>query len=242
VIVTLQSIVLSRPRVYVIGDIHGRSDLLDQMVVQISRDLEANPINDCMTVTLGDYMDRGPDSRGVLDRLVRNPFPTDFVALKGNHEALFEMFLDDPAVAEHWRRLGGLETLHSYGVPVSNIMMGANYKQAATALAAAVPNEHFMFLASLKTSIITEKYFLCHAGVRPGVPLERQSIEDLLWIRDEFLESKTDFGRIVVHGHTPSERPEVLPNRINIDTGAFATGRLTCVVLGNAEPRFLTTA
>jgi serine/threonine protein phosphatase 1 len=121
-------------------------------------------------------------------------------------------------------------------------MMGANYKQAATALEAAVPDEHFTFLASLKTSVITEKYFLCHAGVRPGVPLERQSIEDLLWIRDEFLESKTDFGRIVVHGHTPSERPQVLPNRINIDTGAFATGRLTCVVLGNAEPRFLTTA
>jgi serine/threonine protein phosphatase 1 len=90
--------VLSKTRVYVIGDIHGRSDLLDRMVDHISRDLDANPINDCATVTLGDYIDRGPDSRGVLDRLVRNPFPTDFVALKGNHEALFEMFLDDPAV------------------------------------------------------------------------------------------------------------------------------------------------
>ena len=110
-------IVLDRTRIYVIGDIHGRSDLLDRMVEHISRDLEASPISDCMTVTLGDYIDRGPDSRGVLDRLVRNPFPTDFIALKGNHEALLGMFLDDPAVAEHWRRLGGLETLHSYGVP-----------------------------------------------------------------------------------------------------------------------------
>jgi serine/threonine protein phosphatase 1 len=152
------------------------------------------------------------------------------------------MFLDDPAVAEHWRRLGGLETLHSYGVPVSNLMMGANYEQAANELELAVPDEHFKFLASLKTSIITGKYFLCHGGVRPGIALERQAVEDLLWIRDEFLNSTMDFGRIVVHGHTPSERPEVLPNRINIDTGAFATGRLTCVVLEGARPRFLMTA
>src|SRR2546430_15065130 len=195
-----------------------------------------------MTVTLGDYIDRGLGTRGVLDRLVPNPLPTDFVALKGTHEALLEMFLDDPAVAEHWRRLGGLETLHSYGVPVSNLMMGANYEQAARALEAAVPDEHFKFLVSLKTSIITGKYFLCHAGVRPGIPLERQSVEDLLWIRDEFLNSTADFGRIVVHGHTPSERPEVLPNRINIDTGALATGRLTYVGLESAEARFLMTA
>jgi serine/threonine protein phosphatase 1 len=242
VVTISQPLVLDRTRIYVIGDIHGRSDLLDRMVDQISRDLDASPASDCVTVTLGDYIDRGPDSRGVLDRLVRNPFPTDFVALKGNHEALLEMFLDDPTVAEHWRRLGGLETLHSYGVPVGNLMMGANYEQAAKALEAAVPDEHFKFLASLKTSIMTGKHFLCHAGVRPGVPLERQSVEDLLWIRDEFLNSRVDFGRIVVHGHTPSERPEVLPNRINIDTGAFATGRLTCVVLESAEPRFLTTA
>src|SRR5438128_1190453 len=143
VVTTSQPLVLDRARIYVIGDIHGRSDLLDRMVDHISRDLDANPISDCMTVTLGDYVDRGPDSRGVLDRLVRNPFPTDFVALKGNHEALLEMFLDDPAVAEHWRRLGGLETLHSYGVPVSNLMMGANYEQAARALELAVPGEHF---------------------------------------------------------------------------------------------------
>src|SRR5262245_38877867 len=143
-------IVLDRARIYVIGDVHGRSDLLHRMVDHISRDLDANPISDCMTVTLGDYIDRGPDSHGILDRLVRNPFPTDFVALKGNHEALLEMFLDDPAVADHWRRLGGLETLHSYGVPVGNLMTGANYEQAARALEAAAPDEHFRFLASLK--------------------------------------------------------------------------------------------
>jgi serine/threonine protein phosphatase 1 len=242
VVIASQPLALNKTRIYVIGDIHGRSDLLDRMVDAISRDLQANPSSDCVTVTLGDYIDRGPDSRGVLDRLVRNPFPTDFVALKGNHEALLEMFLNDPAVAEHWRRLGGLETLHSYRVPVSQLMIGANYEQAAAALEEAVPDEHFKFLASLKTSAITGKYFLCHAGVRPGVPLERQNVEDLLWIRDEFLKSPVNFGRIIVHGHTPSEQPELLPNRINIDTGAFATGRLTCVVLESAQPRFLMTA
>jgi serine/threonine protein phosphatase 1 len=242
VITASPPVVLDRTRVYVVGDIHGRSDLLDQMVQHISRDLEANPTSDCVTVTLGDYIDRGPDSRGVLDRLVHNPFPTELVALKGNHEVLFEMFLNDPAVAEDWRRLGGLETLYSYGVPVSELMMGAKYQQAAAALEAAVPNEHFKFLASLRISVISGEYFLCHAGVRPGIPLERQSVEDLLWIRDEFLKSPADFGRIVVHGHTPSEQPEILPNRINIDTGAFATGRLTCVVLEGAQPRFLVTA
>src|SRR2546422_9879848 len=115
------------------------------MVEHISRDLEASPISDCMTVTLGDYVDRGPDSRGVLDRLVRNPFPTDFVALKGNHETLLKMFLDDPTVAEHWRRLGGLETLHSYGVPVGNLLIGANYEQAAGGAGGAGPDRAFQF-------------------------------------------------------------------------------------------------
>ena len=107
-VTTSQPIVLDYNRVYVIGDIHGRSDLLDRMVVQISQDLEMNPVGGNVTVTLGDYVDRRPDSRGVLERLARNPFPTDYVALKGNHEALFEEFLRDPMVAEHWRRLGGL--------------------------------------------------------------------------------------------------------------------------------------
>jgi serine/threonine protein phosphatase 1 len=238
---SLQPVLADGGRAYVIGDIHGRADLLDQMVALISRDLEANPSSDCLTVTIGDYIDRGPDSRGVLERLSRNPFPMRFLALKGNHEALLESFLGEPSVAEHWRHLGGLETIHSYRVPVSELMVGKNYDDAAKALRAALPEEHLKFLASLQTSIIVGKYFLCHAGVRPGVPLEHQSVDDLLWIRDEFLSSTVDFGKIVVHGHTPTERPEVLPNRINIDTGAFVTGRLTCAVLEGGKHRFLTT-
>jgi serine/threonine protein phosphatase 1 len=226
-------------RLYVIGDIHGRLDLLDRAIAAIQRDV-AEHGSGALTVTLGDYIDRGPASRGVLDRLAANPFPTPYVALKGNHEALLEAFLADPTVGMHWRRLGGLETLHAYGVPVSGLMVGKNYEEAADRLRAALPPEHTSFLQSLKTSLSHGKYFLCHAGVRPGVPLEQQSEEDLLWIRDEFLSSKMDFGKIVVHGHTPTAEPEVLPNRINIDTGAFATGQLTCVVLDEGGHRFLT--
>jgi serine/threonine protein phosphatase 1 len=197
--------------------------------------------NDSLTVTLGDYIDRGPNSRGVIERLLANPFPGRFIALKGNHEALLESFLEKPAVATQWRQLGGLETLHSFGVPVASLMVGRNYDQAAEQLRAALSQEHTTFLASLKTSLFVNQYFLCHAGVRPGVPLGSQREEDLLWIREEFLNSRMDFGKIVVHGHTPVEEPEVLSNRINIDTGAFATGRLTCVVLEGGSHRFIST-
>jgi serine/threonine protein phosphatase 1 len=228
-------------RIYVIGDIHGRSDLLDTMVGEIERDLRENPTADSLTVTLGDYVDRGPDSRGVLDRLAYNPFPTRYIALKGNHEAMFEAFLRDPTVASQWRRFGGLETLHSYGVSVAAVMIGKGFEEACTKLRQAVPEEHLRFLESLKLSLSVGDYFLCHAGVRPGVALERQRAEDLLWIREEFLNSRTSFGKVVVHGHTPTASPEVLPTRINIDTGAFATGRLTCLVLEGGKRRFLAT-
>lgn len=226
-------------RLYVIGDIHGRADLLDHMIAAIGRDVGQRPAGDALTVTVGDYVDRGPDSRGVIERLAHNPFATRFIALKGNHEALFETFLEDPAVADHWRRLGGLETLHSYGIDVAPLMRGRNYAAAAAALRAALPPTHAAFFASLATSLTAGRYFVCHAGVRPGVPLARQHEDDLLWIRDEFLESRADFGKIVVHGHTASEQPERRANRINVDTGAFMTGRLTCAVIEADDVRFL---
>ncbi len=230
-----------QPRCYVIGDIHGRSDLLDRMVDAIARDVQQSPTAKNLTVTLGDYVDRGPDSRGVLDRLVRNPFPTDYIAVKGNHEELFETFLTNPETGPQWRRLGGLETLHSYKVPVTPLMLGKGFNEAAQALRQALPEAHAAFIRGLKLSLIVGGYFFCHAGVRPGVALEKQRAEDLLWIRDEFLSSKAPFGRIVVHGHTPTSSPEVLANRINIDTGAFATGRLTCLVIEDSGLRFLST-
>lgn len=228
-------------RLYVIGDIHGRGDLLDRMIGAVTSDLAAHPAADTLVVTVGDYVDRGPDSRGVIERLRNNPFPTHYIALKGNHELLLERFLIDPQVAEHWRRFGGLETLHSYGVPVGDVARGRGYLEASRALAQAIPAAHLDFLASLRTSLTVGRHFICHAGVRPGLPLEQQTEEDLLWIREPFLTSRADFGKIVVHGHTPAEHPELVSNRINVDTGAFVTGRLTCAVLEGDGARFLTT-
>lgn len=225
-------------RVYAIGDIHGRLDLLERAIAAISRDVDAQG-PEALTITLGDYVDRGPASRGVIDRLAANPFPTPYVALKGNHEAVFERFLAAAEGGDHWRKFGGLETLHSYGVPVDDMMMGRNFEAAAERLRAALPDAHREFLASLKLSHTQGGYFFCHAGVRPGVALEKQSGTDLLWIREEFLGSTADFGKLVVHGHTPVDHPDVRPNRINIDTGAFITGQLTCIVLDETGHRFL---
>ncbi len=225
-------------RAYAIGDIHGRLDLLQRAIDAIHLDTqERGP--DAVTVTLGDYIDRGPASREVLDLLAGNPFPTPHVALKGNHEAVFEGFLKAGAGGDHWRKFGGLETLHSYGVPVADVMLGRNFDVAAERLRAVLPDTHRAFLASLRTSYTHGGYFFCHAGVRPGVALAQQSETDLLWIREDFLGSTMDFGKIVVHGHTPVEAPDVRPNRINIDTGAFITRQLTCVVLDGDGHRFL---
>ena len=209
------------------------------MIEAIARDLAQRPTQTALTVTVGDYVDRGPDSRGVIERLTRNPFPSPLVALRGNHESIFEEFLRDPSIADYWRRLGGLETLHSYGVDVAPLMRGRGHEEAAAALRAALPQSHVTFLASLRLTHSVGRYFLCHAGVRPGVPLARQREEDLLWIREEFLDSRADFGKVVVHGHTPCEAPELRPNRINVDTGAFMSGQLTCAVLEDAGVRFL---
>jgi serine/threonine protein phosphatase 1 len=233
---------MSEVRLYIIGDIHGRSDLLDKMVGQIHRDMDKFGHCESVTITLGDYVDRGWDSRGVLDRLSRNPFPTRYLALAGNHEALFEAFLQEPSVADRWRRFGGLETLNSYGVSIADIMLGKGFDAAARALRAAVPDEHYAFLASLKPYLSIGEYYFCHAGIRPSVPLEQQKIADLLWIREEFLSSKQHFEKMIIHGHSPNEWPEVKPNRINIDTGAFATGRLTCLVIDSERSRLLFTA
>jgi Calcineurin-like phosphoesterase len=225
-------------RLYVIGDIHGRLDLLDQLIDAIRRDAKGGKN---LIVTLGDYVDRGPNSRGVIDRLLTNPFPGDFIALKGNHEELLENFLDHPETGIQWRQLGGLETLYSFGIPVAPLLMGQQFAEAAKQLTNALSAAQLKFLRSLKTSLSVAHFFLCHAGVRPGVPLDRQREEDLLWIRDDFLNSNFDFGKIIVHGHTPTERPDVHKNRINIDTGAFITGRLTCVVLEDNAYRFIST-
>ncbi len=138
-----------------------------------------------------------------------------------------------------WIVNGGLETLHSYGVDVSQVRAGGGFDEAAEALRTVLPPEHGRLLAGLEMSLTSGDYFFCHAGIRPGVPFERQVEGDLLWIREEFLSARKPFGKVVVHGHTPTQEPEVLPHRINVDTGAYISGRLTCVVLEGASKRFL---
>lgn len=233
----LPSRMKSRPRlpegvrIYAIGDIHGRADLLDQILRQIDADLASNPAHHGIEVYLGDYIDRGPDSRKVIDRLAVRKRTHRTVFLKGNHETYLTDFVTNPAILEDWQRLGGLETLMSYGIALSINADQTARARFAGALDRALPESHRQFFRDLKLSFICGDFFFVHAGVRPGIALEKQREEDLLWIRHDFLLCEEDFGKFVVHGHTPVQQPDLRPNRINIDTGAYATGQLTCLML-----------
>jgi serine/threonine protein phosphatase 1 len=226
-------------RIYAIGDIHGCSDLLAQLLLRIDRHLSSNPVHDAIQVFLGDYIDRGPNSREVINQLIERALNHNAVFLKGNHEAWLLEFLKDPRSLESWGEYGGLQTLLSYGLSPSISRTFADSKVLASELNAALPESHRRFLNGLKPTFVCGNYFFVHAGVRPKIALSKQKENDLLWIRDEFLSYEKDFGKIIVHGHTPVIEPDVRPNRINIDTGAYATGRLTCAVLENSTVAFL---
>jgi serine/threonine protein phosphatase 1 len=226
-------------RVYCVGDIHGRDDLLRQMAKEVEADLAASSFDKAVTVFLGDYVDRGLGSMQVVERLARGEWPTSVIALAGNHEDLLMAFLEEEGVLEAWRSLGGLETLHSYGVNLGPAMAKRDFGAVQAEFAARFPEGHRQFVEGLKISTVIGDYFFCHAGVRPGVPLDRQNRNDLLTIRDAFLSSEAEHGKLVVHGHTPSLVPEIRPNRIGIDTAGYATGRLTCLVLENDQRRFM---
>jgi serine/threonine protein phosphatase 1 len=230
-------------RIYAIGDIHGRADLLAQLAHLILLDIRAAPPSGrALVVFLGDYIDRGMDSRGVLDALTRSAFKTQAVFLRGNHEAMMLAFLDDVGAGPGWIQNGGLETLHSYGIDTVGLRTGGSLETAQSALRDALPPTHLDFLLSTRLTFTSGDYFFCHAGARPGRLLTEQVESDLLWIREEFLDSRADFGFRIVHGHTPVMQPEVRPNRINIDTGAYISGKLTCVVLEGELLRFLQTS
>jgi serine/threonine protein phosphatase 1 len=218
-------------RIYAVGDIHGRVDLLDQVFSRIDTDLATYPDCEALQIFLGDYIDRGPASSAVLDRLVARSDTHQIICLKGNHESYMLEFLQNPAVLPEWRHLGGLETLISYGLKPSINADPAEQIDLSKTLNAVLPRRHRSFLETLTPSFACGDFFFAHAGVKPGVPLERQNERDLLWIRDDFLLCEEDHGKIVVHGHTPVLSPEIRPNRINIDTGAYATGRLTCMII-----------
>ena len=218
-------------RIYAVGDIHGRLDLLDELLARIGDDRSSRPAIRSVSVFLGDYIDRGPSSRETIDRLIEYAGANESIFLKGNHEQIAISCLRDRGLFERWMRLGGLETLASYGITPGASSDARQIVRLQAAFHDALPPSHFRFLRDLQNSFACGDYFFAHAGVKPHIPLSRQKESDLLWIRQEFLSSRDDFGKIVIHGHTPARDIEVGPNRINIDTGAFATGRLTCLVI-----------
>lgn len=222
-------------RVYAIGDIHGRLDLLDPLLAQIDEDMSARPVAKAIFVFLGDYIDRGPSSRETIDRLIAHGETKECIFLKGNHEQIAIKCLSDRSLFDHWMRLGGVDTLISYGVSPKPSPDEMQVVRLQAAFHDALPQAHFRFFRDLQASFSCGDFFFVHAGVRPSVELSRQKESDLLWIRDEFLSSNENFGKIVVHGHTPTREVDVASNRINIDTGAFATGRLTCLVVDEAS-------
>lgn len=230
-------------RVYAVGDIHGRQDLLIRLLEAIREDAASDPPDRRVLVYIGDYVDRGLESKAVIDLLLGDPMPGfESVFLKGNHEDWLLRFLADPAVGHEWLPHGGLATLLSYGVVLPE---GGSHHQllrhARESLGCALPATHRAFLEALSLSHSEGDYLFVHAGIRPGIPVEAQDEQDLLWIRDPFISDGSDHGVVVVHGHSVSDAPEVLRNRIGIDTGAYATGRLACLVLEGAGRRFIST-
>jgi len=223
-------------RIYAIGDIHGEAGLLDQLLKDIRQDAEAHPAARQLLIYLGDYVDRGPDSRGVLERLQAGP-PEGFeqICLMGNHEEMLLGCLKGiPRVKMLWLLNGGDTTCRDYGVDPSR-----DPELVAEELRRRMPTAHKQFLHGLHLWHQEGGYFFAHAGIRPGVSLDQQRREDLIWIRKAFHQSEEDHGCVVVHGHSPVPTPEDLPNRINIDTGASYGNALTAVVLEGEDRRFL---
>jgi len=228
--------------VYAVGDIHGYAGALKALLAQIEADAaKSRPAERPLLVFVGDYVDRGPDSRGTMDAVIAAEAAGGFevVALKGNHEDALARFLVDPGYAPAWIGNWGAETLVSYGVSPPSAYDTAACERAQARFTGVFPAAHRALLGRLRLAVTVGDYLFVHAGVRPGVALDEQDERDLIWIRYEFLTSDADFGKVVVHGHTPSELPELKPNRINIDTGVYFTGVLTAVRLEGETRRFI---
>lgn len=229
--------------VYAVGDIHGRLDAFEPLLHAIAQDaLASAPRERPMLVLLGDYVDRGPASAQVIDRILKLQSEPAFEvrALKGNHEEALLQFRDEPGFGQTWVEHGGSATLASYGVqPPATRTDPEAWETARLAFGKVLPPAHTHFYETLELMLTVGDYAFVHAGVRPGVPLERQVERDLLWIRAEFLQSTAKFEKIIVHGHTPMEEPQITGRRIGVDTGAYATGLLTAVRLDDSGHRIL---
>jgi serine/threonine protein phosphatase 1 len=229
-------------RVYAIGDIHGRRDLLDQLLFRIEADAKARGSADTQIIFLGDLVDRGPDSAGVVQRaleLKQTGRPVRF--LMGNHEEVFLKALSGSLEAlRFFVKIGGRATILSYGLEEAAYNR-LHFEELLPELIARVPAEHVAFLKDFEDRIAIGDYLFVHAGIRPRVPLEEQVGGDLRWIRSEFLDFRGDHGAVVVHGHTITDDVEERSNRIGIDTGAFASGRLTALGLERGDRWYLAT-
>jgi len=235
----------SGDRIYAIGDIHGRVDLLQRLHDKIAADAQtAAPGTRKTIIYLGDYVDRGFNSRELIDFLLDHPLPGFApVYLKGNHDEYFVKFLETAEEGGPWLKYGGDATVYSYGVRISeDVPPEHRFDHICERLRETVPQRHIDFLAQLKLAWTVGDFLFVHAGVHPDRPWDKQVSQDLLWIRDEFLESDREFGKIVVHGHSVTETPDVRDNRIGIDTGACYSNVLTCLVVEADRKRFISTA
>ncbi len=230
-------------RAYAIGDIHGRLDLLDQLLSAVERDAERRSARKTLLVFLGDLIDRGPDSRGVVERLrtYRHPRLQSYV-LAGNHEeVLLRVLAGERGILSGWLKFGGAECLKSYGIDPASLA-GRPEADALGAIKQAIPEAHSTFIAGLADTLRFGDYLFVHAGIRPQLDLALQSQSDLRWIRSPFLEHEGDHGFVVVHGHSISAAVEERSNRIGIDTGAYRTGVLTALALEGRERWTIDTA
>ena len=228
--------------VYAIGDVHGRADLLNALIDVIVYDCRSSQEKPHL-VFLGDYIDRGFQSREVISTLIELGRNKDFetVFLKGNHEQAMLRFLNDHQIGPDWANFGGRETLISYGIsPPKSINAVEEWQEIQQELVKTIPAQHVEFLEKLEVSHKIGPYGFVHAGVKPGVPYEQQTDEDRMWIRDEFLNAKDKEDLFIVHGHTPVNAPYSDHRRVNVDTGAYFTGRLTAVKIEGDKMSFLT--
>lgn len=226
-------------RLYAIGDVHGCRALLAEMHARIEAELARDRPDDWRIVHIGDYGDRGPDTAGVLDFLVaRMQADARVLCLRGNHDEGFLNFVAGTGPDRIFTANGGEATAASYGV-AADFSSAAGVAKARAGLAAALPESHRAFLSALPFYATFGDFFLCHAGIRPGVPLDAQDPQDLIWIRDAFLDDPRLHPKVIVHGHTPAAEPEIMPNRVNVDTRAFASGRLSALMVEGSRKSLL---
>jgi len=227
--------------IYAIGDVHGCLDLLCAAEETIRRDVQQTKVAG-LIVMLGDYVDRGPDSRGVLDHLAKAP-GDDIrrITLCGNHDDLFLNFLDAPHSYAGWLEMGGRETLSSYGIPGTYVSLDGRESSdlLRKRLMTAIPDHHRALLTAMPVSLKIGNYLFVHAGIRPGIPLQNQSDKDMMWIREPFLTRGPELPITLIHGHTPGHAPSYGPGRIGIDTGAYASGKLAVLKLYGGQTTVL---